>query len=198
MSCPFEEKVALYVGDDLAAAEMRAVEEHIAGCAECAELAGDLVQDREWLGTRPPESEQADYAAMRARIRREVAKGRVTWVRWLGLAAAAAVVVILAVGLKSTRTRPPAHIPVPASARIEIKQAPGTAVVASKHKLKLVPTATPEISLEAMMRMIEELDAAPPPEWSFTGSDSPVEMRIATRDPNVTIVLVQESEGDLR
>jgi hypothetical protein len=36
-----------------------------------------------------------------------------------------------------------------------------------------------------------EPESAPPP-----GSVSPVEIRIATRDPNVTIILLHESKGD--
>jgi hypothetical protein len=41
------------------------------------------------------------------------------------------------------------------------------------------------------MRMLAELEPPEMPE----GSDSPVEMRIVTRDPNVTITVVQETKG---
>jgi hypothetical protein len=48
-----------------------------------------------------------------------------------------------------------------------------------------------DITLEDAMRMLAELEPPEMPE----GSDSPVEMRIVTRDPNVTITVVQETKG---
>jgi hypothetical protein len=202
MSCvQWEERIALYAGGDLAAEQALAVEEHLRACAGCVSLAVALEQDREWLATGPPEAAQVDYAAMRARIRREIARTRWRWIRWAGIAAAAAIVLAAAVEVKRSEAPAPkksiaaagpvAHALVRAAPAP--MQAPGARSRARSHAKRV---EGPGISMETLMRIMEELDAAPPEEAA--GSDSPLEMRIATRDPDVTIIVVQETNGDSR
>lgn len=105
MSCPsFEEKIARYAGGDLEPAEIRTVEGHLRQCAACAELARLLEQDRAWLGSRPPEAADMDYAAMRSQIRRAIVHRRGAR-RW-AWALAAAAAVLLATGVGMTRRAP--------------------------------------------------------------------------------------------
>jgi len=202
MSCvQWEERIALYAGGDLAADEARTVEQHLRVCPGCAQLAAALEQDREWLATRPPEAAQVDYAAMRQRLRGEMARTRWRWMRWAGIAAAAAIVVAASVEVERSgapapnksiaAASPVAHALVRAAPAIIT--APGARSRTHSHAQRV---EGPGISMETLMRMMEELDAAPPE--VAAGSDSPVEMRIATRDPDVTIIVVQETNGDSR
>jgi len=88
MTCAeFEERIALYVGGELAPGERLAVEEHLRVCAECAALARELEEDRAWLASRPPETAEVDYVAMRMEIRRRIDRPRWIW-KWIAAAAA--------------------------------------------------------------------------------------------------------------
>ena len=203
MNCPaFEEPIARYAGSDLPPDEALAVERHLAACAACAESARALAEDRTWLGSRPPETGEIDYAALRRKIRQGIAvEQRRSW-RWLpAWLAAAAILLAVTVGIMRPRgERGLARAPVAQMAAPVARVAQQTAAVVSKRKSRtrgsgadqgVRPTET---ALEAAMRMFQELEPepVPPPD----GSDSPVEMRLSTRDPNVTIILLQESKGD--
>lgn len=97
MSCAgFEERIAGYVGGEVAAEEAVAVEQHLRSCADCAELARQLREDRAWLASRPPEVSDVDFAAMRREIRKEVGRPRRDW-KWLAVAAA----ILLAIGVST-------------------------------------------------------------------------------------------------
>jgi hypothetical protein len=217
MSCPaFEERIARYVGGDLAPEESRPVVQHLATCAACAELASGLERDRLWLSSRPPETAETDYAAMRSRIRREiVVRKRNRRLLPALLAAAAILLAVLVVTHRRTEERvvataariaqlPAAPVERAAAPSIqppEVDKVRKSAIRGSGPRgnpdegvrpTKAQPAA--DLTLEAAMRMFQELDPEPPP--PPTGSDSPVEMRIATRDPNVTIILLQETKGD--
>jgi len=77
MNCAeFEERIARYVGGDLAPQEWAARQRHGGICEVCAELARGLEADRLRLASRPPDAAGIDYAAMRREIRREVAQSR--------------------------------------------------------------------------------------------------------------------------
>jgi anti-sigma factor RsiW len=196
MSCPaFETAIALYVGCDLPPDEARAVERHLQICAECAEWARCLEADRGRLSSRPPEAVQADYAAMRGRIRREITEHRLQR-RWLtALLAAAAILVAVTM---ATSRRTPQSVTSPAAVAASVAQEPASVrsltVTARQIRRKQIPREVrpPLPGLEAALQALAELEPSPPP----SGSDSPVEMRIATRDPNVTIILLQEFNGD--
>jgi anti-sigma factor RsiW len=176
MTCAgFEERIARYVGGDLTPGEVAAIEQHLRACVDCAELVRGLEEDREWLASRPPEIAEVDFAAMRREIRREIARPRRAW-KWLAVAAA----IVLAVGLATSLRRtpaPPRIVPAPV---VEQAVAPNTnrslTVAAQKRVLKRRRVQAPRLVLQQ--------------------PDSPVEIRIATRDPNVTIILLHESKGD--
>jgi anti-sigma factor RsiW len=198
MTCAgFEERIALCVGGDLAPEEAAAVEQHLRACADCAGLARGLEEDRAWLASRPPETAEVDYAAMRREIRRGIAPPRRGW-KWLAAAAA----ILLAAGV-STLRRTPARVAMAPNRSLTVtaqNAAPPQNPIPSRDRKGAVPsrsTATqapePELTLEDATRMFQALEpeSAPPP-----GSVSPVEIRIATRDPNVTIILLHESKGD--
>jgi anti-sigma factor RsiW len=170
MTCAgFEESIARYVGGDLALEEAALVEQHLRSCADCAELARALEEDRVWLASRPPETADVDFAAMRREIRREVARPRWGW-GWLAAAAA----ILLAVGLATMVRR------TPVSRRVVSPVVVQAVVAEPVHSL---PVAAPK-------RVRKSRRPQPLPE-----SDSQVEIRIATRDPNVTIILVHEIKG---
>jgi anti-sigma factor RsiW len=169
MTCAgFEDRIARYVGGDLAPEEAALVEQHLRSCAECAELARGLEEDRVWLASRPPETADVDFAAMRREIRREIARPRWGW-KWLAAAAA----ILLAVALTTTlrRTPVPRKVMAPVVAHA-VAEAPRRPLTPAKHAIRKRRTPAPQ--------------AEP---------DSPVEIRIATRDPNVTIILVHEYKG---
>lgn len=208
MSCQgFEERIALYAGGELTTEEALPVLQHLRSCTECAELARGIEEDRLWLSRRPSEAMSIDYPAMRRRIREEIAQSRGGW-RWLASLLAAAAVVLLTLGIATMRRthhpiRPAAAGPVAQAAPVAATPSPVTSIP-RPYRPKPVLAALPQpplslpslplqadLTLEAAIRMFEELEPAPP-----AVSNSPVEMRIATRDPNVTIILIQESNGD--
>jgi anti-sigma factor RsiW len=82
------------VGGDLSAEEAVTLEQHLRACAGCAELARELEEDRAWLASRPPETADVDFAALRREIRKELARPRRDW-KWLAVAAA----IFLAIGV---------------------------------------------------------------------------------------------------
>jgi hypothetical protein len=211
MTCAgFEERIALWVGGDLAPEEAAAVEQHVAACADCAGLARGLEEDRAWLASGPPETAEVDFAAMRREIRRSTVRPRRDWM-WLAAAAA----ILLAVGV-STLRRMPARVAVAPNRSLTVtaqnaaprqnpirrqspilhqSPIPHQNPILSRDRKGAVPSQAPEpqLTLEDATRMFQALDSesAPPP-----GPVSPVEIRIATRDPNVTIILLHESKGD--
>jgi anti-sigma factor RsiW len=173
MKCD-RELIARYVGGDVAAEEAVAIQQHLRSCADCAELARGLEEDRAWLASRPPETAGVDFSAMRREIRREIARPRWGW-RWL--AVAAAIVLAAGVGMsvrhrdRRAEARPTQHL-----AALEVGRAPA--------RQALTP---PKKAIRHMIRKPLQLVREEP--------DSPVEIRIATRDPSVTIILVHETKG---
>jgi anti-sigma factor RsiW len=178
MTCAgFEERIARYVGGDLTPGEVAAIEQHLRACVDCAELVRGLEEDREWLASRPPEIAEVDFAAMRREIRREIERPRWGW-KWLAVAAA----ILLAVGLATTIKRTPA---------------PRKAVAPMVAQIPL--TSTPDRALTvAAQKPVGKRRRVQSPQLALQQPDSPVEIRIATRDPNVTIILLHESKGVLQ
>jgi anti-sigma factor RsiW len=197
MNCPgFEERIARYVGGDLEVREAAALQQHLRECGRCAQLASEMEEDRRWLGSRPPEMRDVDFAAMRSQIRREIERPRSRW-RWLPAVVAAAAMVVFFV-VANERHVPPrprvAQAPaVVAAAPVTVAAKAAPPVRHRKTKTAVAPQAG--LSLEEAMRMLEELEPAPATPAPAV-AESPVEVRIATSDPSVTIILVQESKGD--
>jgi anti-sigma factor RsiW len=167
MNCAdWHAQIALYSGDDLSSAEALAVEAHLAECAACAQLAEDLRADRELLtgGFAEP-----DYSAMRRNVRAAIIRRRV--VRWSGLGALAAAALV---ALLWRHPAPPVHEVVSAvsSAPTMVAEAPA-------------PIAEPPAPHAASaVRHRPRSHAAEPS----------VAMLIATRDPQVRILLLQAKQ----
>ena len=168
-----EERIAQYVGGDLVPEEAAGIERHLQGCAACADLARGMEQDAEWLASRPPELAEVDFAAMRREIRREIARPRWGW-RWVA-AAAAVVLLTVAVSITPDRRLPRKSEPSIAQSNPQPAAPPNVAAVTPKRP-----------------RRVKRIEPIPPV------TDSPVTIRIATRDPNVTIILLHESKGVLQ
>jgi anti-sigma factor RsiW len=182
MCAGFEERIAGYVGGDLAPKEAAEVEQHLRTCADCAELARGLEEDRAWLASRPPETAEVDFAAMRREVRREIARPRWGW-KWLTAAAA----ILLAAGLVTT-LRKTLH-----SHRAVARQSAST-VAARKDTVLAIPGLEPPVRRSVRTRPRPKAAIAPP-QLALEEPASPVEIRLATRDPNVTIILVHETKG---
>jgi Putative zinc-finger len=205
MNCKgLEERIALLAGGDLEPAEAAPVEEHLRTCAGCAAMLRGLELDRARLAMRPPEADGADYAAMRARIRRGIVRDRrLVWLRW-ALPVAAAILAAVAFwefgafwefhgGVRAQPVAPRAN----AVARIEADPVeprevprPGPAMPAVARG-PLSSDAGLEASLEAIERAMTLPEPAGP-----TAVDSAEGIRIPTRDPNVIIIWCSETKGD--
>jgi anti-sigma factor RsiW len=169
MSCAvFEERIAQYVGGEPDAE----LEQHLRACSDCAALARELAEDRDWLASHPPEMADVDYAAIRSEIRREIARPQRAW-KWVAAAAA----VLLAIGVASTFHRSPApenHV-----ARA-VEQTPAPA-----------PAPDRSLAVTAQKRAPKRSPAPLP-----VTHDPAVRIELATNNPDVTIILLPELKGD--
>jgi len=174
MSCPdWEEKIALQVEGDLAAAE---VERHLESCAPCRDFAEGLRQSLGMLreAHREPLAD-ADFAAVRARVleRVQVKRRWIWWPAWAGAAAVAALVGWLWLSPASQappeagqRPAPPviAQVSAPAPVMAQAEQAP------RKHRGR-------------------RRAPVPPP-------TEPLVVKLITDDPDVVIYWIVDPQGD--
>lgn len=179
MNCPeWEEPVAC--GDPEAA-------EHLRACPSCAALADGLARDARLLQTLPPEAFAVDYGAIRAAAR----KGAVQRSRRLKLLAvlAVAAAVLLAVKLPLPHQPPPpvAKVSVPSPAAEVSRAAPAvSATVAKVRPRRRNRRADLDRRFADFLRTQYELQ-----------HPAPLRAReIVTGNPNVTILLLQESKGE--
>jgi hypothetical protein len=115
MNCrDWEERIALWAGGDLSAAEAGGVERHVAGCEDCRRFAEGV---RQSLGVLREAHEEpiapAHFAAVRARVIGELEGARAPWWRrsWVyGFCAAAAVTVLLMAPLRPGPAPPPPRV----------------------------------------------------------------------------------------
>jgi len=185
MNCPeWEDRVA--AGDPEAA-------EHVRDCISCAALADGLARDARRLRTLPPEAFAVDYAAIRTAAR----KGAVQRSRRPKVLAVLAVAAALLLTVKlPLHRRPPATVAkvlvppsvvVPPPAVEVARETP----VASSTVRKIQPRRrNPQADLDRrfadFLRTRYELQHPAPPRAA----------EIATENPNVTILLIQESKGE--
>jgi len=186
MTCAgWEQRIARFVSGDLAAVDAAAVGQHLRVCADCAELARGLEEDRAWLASRPPEMADVDFAAMRREIRREIARPRWVW-KWIAVAAAG----LIAVGIFVRRTPVERPLPLVAARKEVAGRKEGAPVIdrsaPRKAAISRRPRSAPRGSRADVGVRPTKLEPEPP-----------VEIRIATRDPNVTIILLHEFKGEL-
>jgi hypothetical protein len=179
MNCPeWEERVA---GGDPETAE------HLRECPSCAALADGLARDARLLQTLPPEALAVDYAAIRAAAR----KGALRRSRRLKvlavLAVAAAVLLTVKLPLHRQRPAPVAKVSVPPRMVEVARAAPAITSTAPKvGRWRRRPQDALDRKFAEYLRTQYDLQ-------------HPAPMRateIATGNPNVTILLLQESKGD--
>jgi hypothetical protein len=153
MNCSeWEEKVALYAGGDLAPADGRALEGHLAECAGCQLLLSGLRQTLELAREAHGDPiDAAHYAAVRARVLAELRQAparrwRFAWV--YAMAAAAVVLGIMMWPRPELRLALPVpHTPAaPAIAKVELpKPAPPRSVHPGEPILMQIQTDNPDV-----------------------------------------------------
>lgn len=165
----WEERVALHVGGDLPAAELAAVERHLAECAACQVLWSGMKEGLELLqGAHAEPLPPASYTAVRGRVMAELAAGRAWWWwRRAGGLAAAAVVMLVALAVWPE----PRVQPLP--------------------RLALAKPTAPEIHLTQAPPLFR---AAPLIRAARVGKRSaqPLLVRLVTEDPNIVIYWIAD------
>ena len=198
MNCTeWEERIALYIAADLNGVEAAEVEAHVRTCAVCSELKQELERDAINLSTSPPEVQTVNYSDLRKNIRGRIAAEQRRKKLLAVLAVAAALVLVLI--LKSSRHQA-LVLTSPRFSSLE-----GTAGFSRPSDLlkAAVPRHSParpdgrprrpppDPKLEALLQQFSESQNPPTP----SGATSPLEMRIRTKDPSVTILVLQPTEG---
>jgi hypothetical protein len=179
MNCQeWEERVAS--GDPEAA-------EHLRDCPSCAALADGLARDARLLQTLPPEAFAVDYAAIRAAARKgAVQRSRRPKILAV-LAVAAAVLLTVKLPLHRQPPAPVAKVSMPPPAVEVARTAPAVSSTVTKvQPRRRNPRADLDRRFADFLRTQYELR-----------HPAPLRAReIATGNPNVTILLLQESKGD--
>jgi anti-sigma factor RsiW len=206
MNCnEWEERIALYAGGDLPPVEAPAVERHLAECAACQVLLSGLRHSAGLLREAHGEPlEPAHYAAVRARVLSELARGRRPWWAY-ALAAAAAMLLLVAVWprLRTVVVNPPPPQPVPvAQALMPAANAAGGAdpqVPAQRAPRRPRPAASGVTRAGRqegrLARRAPSWTSAPPiPEPEPPAQ--PLVVKLITDDPNVVIYWITEGKGE--
>jgi anti-sigma factor RsiW len=187
MSCEkWEERIAEQIGGEFS----KEVEAHLRACPDCVRLAEELENDRLSLAAAPRDAADADFAAMRRQIRSAILRER--RLRRYVPALVAAAAALVAIALIHPGPRPVVKLPSPVipSARMQTNTpAVSARPVPVTRRLHIRRAVTRPIDM-ALLRRVTGQQPAPD-----TGSESPVEMQIATANPDVTIILVQAKEG---
>ena len=184
MNCThWEERIALYAGGDLSAAESAQVVRHLGECPECRMFAAGLRESLELLqdAAREPVA-PAHFAAVRARVLSQLEQAPRAWWRstWLyGVAAAAAVLLLLAA------LRPPA--PASAPPRHLARYAPPVSVEAAPP-VPLPPVAPAVHHSRRRPRVI--------PAVVRTDPGPPIVVKLLTDDPDVVIYWITDKSGE--
>jgi hypothetical protein len=179
MNCPeWEERVA--GGDPVAA-------EHLRDCPSCAALAEGLARDARRLQALPPEAFAVDYAAIRAAARKGAAQRSRRPKVLAVLAVAAAVLLTVRLPLHRQPQARVAKVAAPPRA-VEVARVEhvGSSTVPKVQPRRRNPRADLDRRFADFLRAQYELQ-----------HPAPLRAReIATGNPNVTILLLQESRGE--
>ena len=211
MSCAiWEDRVALFAGGDLEAAEAASVEQHIGGCAACRELAEDLRAGLDGLREAHAEPLAAThYAAVRLRVLAGLARPTrrpALWAwAWAGATVLAVAVAWVALTVRMPRSNGAGALvhasPVGRASAglhagapvLERRAANG----ASRRRRRAMPESEATAELASLpgfgAHELVMAEAVPPP---FT-EEAPVHMvQLATDDPNVVIYWQLEETGE--
>lgn len=173
-----EERLALYVTDDLDAGEIARVRKHLETCADCREAAAALEEICLMLGGIAGEPEPEDLTGVRSRVLSRLNHGRrKVW----GWAAAAAAVVAL-IGFSEYCNEPEPSLPAPPQvAAIPLVSSAFTASSPSagnwrERRLQAERPAQPGIKAVALISQPK----------------GPPLIKISTTDPHVLILLASD------
>ncbi|MGH9629425.1 MAG: anti-sigma factor family protein [Bryobacteraceae bacterium] len=194
--CPSLEDLALFVGGDIDAAAVTDIEAHAAGCDECRKRVGELQEDREFLRT-PPTIPEPAYMQVRSSVLSDLQRRQRRGYLWATAAAAALLFAcLLPLSIRRTAPLPQTMAPTaslrpppPPQRRLNVAIKPRVAV--KKKPLSPRPALPSENTklfeaLDALLETKEERGQ------TFSGS---VMVELKTQDPNVTIILLEESTG---
>ena len=161
--------------------------EHLRDCPSCAALADGLARDARLLQTLPAEAFTVDYAAIRAKARvGAVQRSRRTKVLAV-LAVAAALLLMVKVPLHHEPAAPVAKVAARPPAVEVVRPAPAvSAAVPKVRRRRRDPQGDLDRRFAAFLQTQYELQHPAPMRAS----------EIATGNPNITILLLQESRGD--
>ncbi len=185
MNCThWEERIALYAGGDLAAAEAAEVERHLGDCPGCQLFASGLKESLQLLqGIHQEEIAPAHFAAVRARVMARLEGSLQPWWRkaWVyGLAAAAAVALFLMMVL-----RPAAPV---GPKRMAVQAPVPPPLVEVAPQMPLVPRVTRAHHVRRpRVRPPAALPRAPGP---------PIVVKLLTADPDVVIYWITDNSGE--
>jgi hypothetical protein len=188
----WEERVSLYAGGDLAAAEALDVERHIAGCAACQLVLSGVREGLELLReAHDAEIAPAHLAAVRARVLAQLGRERVLWWRvWLfGLAlGTAALIAALAVWPGRQPGTPETTMPAPP--QLAVHHAPPPDVALVPPEAAMPADAAPLRRVRSVRRKPRKL--AP----RNSGPAEPLVVKLVTDNPDVVIYWIADKRGE--
>jgi hypothetical protein len=195
MSCPTPEALAMWVDDGRRAGPL---EVHVAECASCAQLVSGLCEDQVLFLSGVEALPEDAYAEVRQQVLARVSS-TATWKRrWFAAMAGAAVACgILVVSLmrqQDTRPAPEpvvaARPPVPQIYEAKPIERKPASVMRAKRVRKTPPRANRAELIAAFDALFEDAAAKGP------GQPGQTVITMQTQDPNVTILLLTDSNGD--
>ncbi|MGI8988709.1 MAG: anti-sigma factor family protein [Bryobacteraceae bacterium] len=181
MNCAkWREWAALSAGGDLAEAEVRILAEHAAGCAACREFASELAVSQAMLrDLRNGAPDAAEYVRLRQGVMRGLSAPRA--VRWWPYAVAAGLMMTISGGYweigRDRSLTVAARNPNPVVA----------AVVAPAVAPVVVTEPRPSANSPRRRHKIIQVKVRPAP---------PLVVKLATDDPEVTIIWLIDQKGD--
>lgn len=181
MNCAiWEERIALYMGGDLAPAESAPVERHLAECAGCQVFASGMREGLAVLrGAHADELDAAAFTAVRARVLGELQRQPAR--RWLFGLGAVAALLLLAIWMRPVKHVAVAHRELPAPVR-EAVRAPAV-------------RKTPEVARAAPVRRHRTARTATLVRPAAL-PEKPLVVKLVTDDPSIVIYWITDTRGE--